>query len=147
MKCATCKKDFKKEELKSFTDKGKKYCPKCYQEEGYRKAIIETCYNLYHQKVEYKIITLQIKILHRSGMNYFDIFYTLKYTQEILNLKFDEGLLMGLGRYYYSAMKFYGEVFELKKKKVFENIEPKVIKTSKVFKPIKIINPTDMSKI
>lgn len=148
MKCTACKEDFKKEELRSFSDNGKKYCPKCYKEEEYRRSLVNICFRLYNHKVDYKIVIVQIKMIHNmSGMSYFDIFYTLKYTQEILNLKFDEKLLMGLSRYYYSAMKYYGEIFELKKKKVFNNIKPKIIKNNKEFKPNKLIEPTDMSKI
>ena len=124
--CTTCKKMFSSEELLSFTEKGKKYCPTCYNSELNRKKLMDYVKRFYTNGAKIPtLVCARISHLHnKDKLEYFQILYTLKYMIEIEKMNYSKELFLNLSFYTWRAMEFYGKLFELQRAKTYKDIAP-----------------------
>lgn len=124
--CTSCKKMFASEELLSFTEKGKKYCPTCYNSELNRKKLMDYIKGFYTNGAKIPtLVCVRISQLHnKDKLEYFQILYTLKYMVEIEKMNYSKELFLNLSFYTWRAMEFYGKLFELQRAKTYKDISP-----------------------
>ena len=131
-KCGSCDKTFDSSLLKVMpkldgtipkSKTAKKYCPSCFQEEMYRRQVIDYYYNLYDRKVMPTLITSRISALHKqTKLSYMQILYTTKYLLEIQNVKFDDEFILLIESASWRAMKHYSQVYRLQGAKKYGEI-------------------------
>ncbi|MFR2314880.1 hypothetical protein [Terrisporobacter sp.] len=141
LKCGCCKVETDRELLKvapmvdgsmPTSKNAKKYCPACYEDEIYRRHLVDFYYNLYGRKIVPALITSRISSLKKiSGLSYLQIYYTTKYLLEIQNVPFDDDFILLIQSACWKAMRYYSQVHKLKNAKKYESIDVITIDQSK----------------
>lgn len=159
-KCSSCDKSYDSSLLRVVpkldgtmpkSKSANKYCPSCFQEEMYRRQVIDYYYNLYDRKIVPALITSRVSALHKqTKLSYMQILYTTKYLLEIQNVKFDDDFILLIESASWRAMKHYSQVYKLQCAKKYGDIGVITIDQSKKppHKPNKKnIKMTDMNSV
>lgn len=127
-RCGSCKTEFNIEDIKPIvlgdgSNSKELYCKDCWLEAQYNVRLNDYYYEI-SEKDPNALRELSRAKESSEGLTNFQIYHTIKYIYEILEIPYDDYYAFKVGYYAMEAMKFYKHIDDLKKAKTYGDIPP-----------------------